>query len=99
MSMRAHIESKLDAAFGPALLEVVDESANHSRGQETHFKVTLVAAAFAGQRLLARHRQENALLADELKGAVHALAIHTYTPEEWAERVCAPASPECAHGH
>jgi BolA protein len=98
MSMRNHIEAKLQAAFDPPVLEVLDESANHSRGQETHFKVTLVTPRFAGQRLIARHRQVNDLLAEELR-RVHALAMHTYTPEEWSARTGAPASPDCAHGH
>jgi len=29
----------------------------------------------------------------------HALALHTYTPEEWATIDAAPASPTCAGGH
>ena len=99
MNIRSTIEQKLNAALEPAYLEVVDESSNHSRGQETHFKVTVAAQAFTGQRLIARHRQVNAALAAELAGPVHALAIHTYTPDEWRARMAtAPDSPECAHG-
>lgn len=97
MNMRAHLESKLASALAPAFLEVLDESANHSRGLETHFRVTLVTDAFAQQRLLARHRSVNAVLADELRGSVHALALHTYTTAEWAQRQQAPDSPACAH--
>ena len=98
MNMREHIQAKLAAALAPVTLEVLDESANHSRGSETHFKVTVVARSFEGQRLLARHRQINTLLADELKRGVHALAIHTFTPQEWEARRVSLASPECAHG-
>ena len=99
MSMRETIETKLRAALAPAWLEVIDESANHSRGSETHFKVTVAAEAFQGQRLLQRHRQVHAALAAELAGTVHALAIHTYSAAEWQARGAAvPASPECAHG-
>ena len=99
MSMRDIIEAKLRAALQPDFIDVVDESANHSRGAETHFNVTVVTDTFAGQRLLQRHRQVNAALAEELAGSVHALAIHTYAPREWrARQALAPASPECAHG-
>ena len=98
ISMREHIQAKLEAALRPAMLEVLDESANHSRGTETHFKLTVVAGSFEGQRLLARHRQINTLLADELKRCVHALAMHTFTPQEWEARRVSLASPECAHG-
>ena len=99
MNMRTHIESKLANALTPQWLEVLDESGNHSRGTETHFKVTVVAPVFAGERLIARHRRINGLLAEELRGSVHALAIHTYTPDEWAARQQAPDSPNCAHSH
>ena len=47
---------------------------------------------------LERHRRVNAALADELAGPIHALALHTYTPEEWAETVAAPDSPDCRGG-
>ena len=55
--------------------------------------------AFIGQRLIGRHRQVNGLLADALAGPVHALALHTYTPEEWTARgEQAFASPACRGG-
>lgn len=99
MTMRDTIETKLLAAFAPEYLEVIDESANHSRGRETHFKVTVAAEAFQGQRLLQRHRQVNATLAQELSGSVHALSIHTFSSGEWRERAGrVPTSPDCAHG-
>jgi BolA protein len=68
-------------------------------GSESHFKVTLVSDAFEGRRLLERHRAVNAALADELRDSVHALALHTLTPEEWFARGGAvPASPPCLGG-
>jgi BolA protein len=36
--------------------------------------------------LLARHRLINQILTDELSGPVHALAVHTYTTNEWLKR-------------
>jgi BolA protein len=98
VSVATEIEHKLQAAFAPSLLEVVNESHMHSvpPGSESHFKVTLVSDAFTGQRQVKRHQQVYAVLADELAGGVHALAIHTYSPAEW--QGAAPDSPACRGG-
>lgn len=101
MRIQDRIERKLAERFAPAHLEVVNESGNHNvpRGSETHFKVVLVAPAFEGLRLIARHRLVNETLAAELAGGVHALAIHTYTETEWRDRFgSAPLSPPCLGG-
>jgi BolA protein len=101
MSIQDRIIEKLDDAFELAHLEVVNESAGHNvpPGSETHFKVVLVAEAFSDQRLLNRHRAVNAVLAEELSGGVHALALHTYAPDEWKARFGdVPMSPPCLGG-
>ncbi|MFM8354774.1 MAG: BolA/IbaG family iron-sulfur metabolism protein [Gammaproteobacteria bacterium] len=101
MRMQESIEQRLADAFAPAHLEVVNESGNHNvpAGSETHFKVVLVASTFEGQRLIARHRAVNAVLAEALSGGVHALALHTYTETEWRARFgTAPMSPPCLGG-
>ena len=100
--IKDRIEEKLAAALDPAHLEVVNESGGHNvpEGSETHFKVVVVAPAFEGERLLARHRRINETLAEELASGVHALAIHTYTATEWRKRFgAAPMSPPCLGGH
>lgn len=84
------IARKLTQAFAPASLRVVDESdqhkghAGHHPGGQTHFRVYIVAQAFAGKTRLERHRMINQTLADEFAGGVHALAIHAATPDEGA---------------
>jgi BolA protein len=101
MTLKDTIELKLAEAFRPLHLEVVNESGNHNvlAGSETHFKVVVVAAEFGDQRLIARHRAVNAVLASELQGGVHALAVHTYTEPEWRARFgAAPLSPPCLGG-
>lgn len=95
------IESKIHQALNPDYLRVDNESYMHNvpAGSETHFKVVVVSRVFEGQRLLARHRQINELLMDELAGAVHALSMHTYTPDEWRSRQeSVPDSPNCLGG-
>lgn len=101
MSVRDTILAKLQQAFTPAHLEVENESHGHNvpRGSETHFRVVLACGAFEGKRAVARHQLVYAVLADELKGGVHALALHTYTPAEWdAQGGAAPQSPDCMGG-
>lgn len=101
MIQQQNIINKLSAGFALQHLDVVNESSNHNvpPGSESHFKVVLVSEAFAGQSRLARHRAIHELLAEELAGSVHALAVHTYTPEEWRARFGdAPMSPDCRGG-
>jgi BolA family transcriptional regulator, general stress-responsive regulator len=95
------IEQKLQAAFAPIHLEVINESHMHSvpPGSESHFKVVLVSDAFDGEKLIARHRRVNQVLRDELDGGIHALALHTLTPDDWFERGgSVAASPPCLGG-
>ena len=101
MSVQDSIEARLRAAYEPAHLEVVDESHQHNvpRGAESHFRVTLVADAFSGMKLVARHRDVYRTLGEELAGPVHALALHTYAPAEWQARgEDTPESPPCLGG-
>ncbi|MDP3977711.1 MAG: BolA family protein [Pseudomonas sp.] len=97
MSKLAQLQTAL-AALDPLHLEVLDESHMHSRGQETHYKAVIVSPAFAGLNAVKRHQKVYASLG-ELMSQVHALALHTYTPEEWAQQGAAPKSPTCQGGH
>ncbi|WP_339429560.1 BolA family protein [Pseudomonas taetrolens] len=96
MDMQHRIESAL-GALQPEHLSVLDESHMHSRGIQTHFKAVVVSEQFTGLNRVKRHQKVYAALGD-LMGEFHALALHTYTPEEWAEIGTAPASPTCAGG-
>ncbi|WP_018982860.1 BolA family protein [Salinimonas chungwhensis] len=101
MQVKSFIEQQLTDNLTPVFLEVLDESHMHNvpAGAQSHFKVTIVSDAFAGARLIGRHRKVNALLAEALEGPVHALALHTFTPEEWEKRGgTITASPQCLGG-
>jgi stress-induced morphogen len=95
------IHDRLIQAFAPSVLEVINESGNHSvpAGSETHFKVVIVSESFAGQSLVARHRAVNTALAQQLTNGVHALSIQALTAMQWSERGgVVPASPPCLGG-
>lgn len=92
MTIKEQITSKLQNAFSPQSLDVIDDSAQHAghlhhpggvddRG-ETHFTVSVVTNIFAGKTRLARHRMVNEALAEELSGPVHALVIDARAPGE-----------------
>ena len=87
------IREKLTSALSPSVLTIEDDSARHAGhhheggmdgrpGGESHFNLTIVSAAFAGQGRVARQRAVNAALAAELAGPVHALSIRALTPDE-----------------
>ena len=88
MTAKDNITKKLCEAFLPENLDVTDEShlheghSGHSPGGETHFRVYIVSPAFEGKSRIERHRMINAVLASELKGSVHALAIKAHAPGE-----------------
>ncbi len=99
--IRSELESRLATEFDLQHLEVINESDQHNvpENSQTHFKLVLVSSEFAGMARINRHRRINALVPDLLAGEVHALALHPYSPTEWAERFgAAPMSPPCLGG-
>jgi BolA protein len=94
------MEAKLKSALSPERLEIINEShlhAGHHHAEsghhatfdgtgETHFRIRIVAPSFAGMSRIERHRAVNAVLADELKTGVHALAIEAAAPGERTRR-------------
>ncbi|PSW19620.1 transcriptional regulator BolA [Photobacterium sanctipauli] len=99
--IKERIQEKLQDAFSPLHLEVINESYMHAvpEGSESHFKVVIVSAQFEGVRLIGRHRSVNGVLAEELANDIHALAMHTYTEAEWqGMSEGAPSSPNCMGG-
>lgn len=100
MNMQKTIEQKLIEAFEITHLEVENESHMHNvaPGSESHYKVTIVSEQFEGLMLIKRHRAVNEALKQELE-SIHALALHTMTPQEWFEKGGkAIDSPECMGG-
>ncbi|WP_420590330.1 BolA family protein [Bacterioplanoides sp.] len=98
VSVEQTISSKLQP-LEPEHLEIANESHMHSGpATDSHFKLTVVSDQFDGKRPVARHQLVYGLLADELAGPVHALALHLYTPQEWQQSGQAPDSPNCRGG-
>jgi stress-induced morphogen len=100
VSVAEQIEAKLRASLEPTQLEIINESSHHNvpAGSETHFKVVVVSRAFEGKGAVARHQLVYGVLADELKGGVHALTITPRTPDEWLASTAVAPSPPCLGG-
>jgi len=100
MSIQQTIESKLKQRFAPERLEVINESHLHAGHHhvesghhaefdgkgETHFRIRIVSQEFAPMSRIERHRAVNAVVADELKAGLHALAIEPSAPGEKTRR-------------
>jgi BolA family transcriptional regulator, general stress-responsive regulator len=88
MSAEFRMREALMVGLEPTRLDVVNESELHAGHRsspgtgESHFRLLIVSPKFAGLNRVARHRLVNALLAAELAGSVHALALSTYAPGE-----------------
>jgi acid stress-induced BolA-like protein IbaG/YrbA len=76
------IAERIKGALADAQVEVVDTT-----GTGDHFQATVVSAAFAGLPMVRQHQLVYAALQDKLAtGELHALALKTWTPEQWANR-------------
>jgi BolA family transcriptional regulator, general stress-responsive regulator len=87
MTVADEIVKRLGALF-PARLELLDESAKHAGhagaapGGNTHWKLTIVSAAFSGNPTVARHRMIYQALGDLMQNPIHALSISAKAPGE-----------------
>ena len=88
MSTEAAIRTKLMVGLEPTRLDVINESELHAGHRsspgtgESHFRIKVVSEKFTGKSRVERHRLINELLAEELAGRIHALAIQASAPEE-----------------
>jgi len=100
MTIQPQIESIIQSQFVPAHFELINESHMHAgKATESHFKLILVSEQFVGCSKVKRQQAVYKALAD-IMAQIHALGLHTYTPEEWqANQQQAPASPKCTGGH
>lgn len=91
MSVADDIRARL-AALRPESIELEDQSERHRghagyrAGGGTHWRLTIVAQAFAGQPTLARHRLVYQALGGLMRDPIHALAIDARAPGEPAAR-------------
>jgi stress-induced morphogen len=95
--MQSRISSLLSTKLKPTFLDVINESSQHARGNESHFKVIVVSNVFDGISLIDRHRMVNDAV-QEVYSQIHALSIIAKTPEQWNKNKEVLPSPPCLGG-
>ena len=81
MRIEDEMRDKLQAAFQPRELVIVDESEKHRghagyrEGGQSHFQVTIAADAFEPMNRIERHRAVHDALGKDLVGRIHALSL------------------------
>ncbi len=85
---RAAMQEALDTALHPSHLEIEDQSHLHrghagAKSGKGHFRIRVVAAAFDGCSLVARHRLIYTALASLMETDIHALSIEAQSPAEY----------------
>ena len=86
MTVTEQIRERL-AALAPEQIELIDESSKHAghagaRDGGGHFRLRIVASAFAGLRIMQRHRLVYDALGPLMKREIHALSIEAFAPGE-----------------
>ncbi len=94
------IEDQLLAAVvGPLAVsyhQLTNDSHKHSGpAQDSHFSLLLVSDQFVGLMPVKRHQLVYGLVGDLMNNPIHALALHCYTPQQWAQKNSMPAAPDC----
>ena len=99
MNRQERIENCIQKEFPEALgMELDNESSQHSRGEESHYRLVLVDKSFAGQSRVQRQRHVMALLKGEFDSGLHSLTLRLLTPEENQAQKSPLTSPGCL-GH
>ena len=83
----ALIRSRLEAAFAPDEIEIIDDSHRHAghagaRDGRGHFHVRILSRHFTGKRTLERHRMVYAALGPLMQTDIHALGVTATSPED-----------------
>jgi len=79
-----HVDNQL-------LIRLVEQSVSQSKvdvhlfSGNDHFEMRVVSPAFAGKSKVAQHQMVYQALGDHMRSRIHALALKTYTPEQWLQ--------------
>jgi stress-induced morphogen len=88
----SEIEKILKEKFSDSQIAVEDLT-----GTQDHFQVTLVSRDFEGLSMIEQHQKVYGALQEQMKEAIHALTLKTYTPEAWEKAKPNQAGPKGIH--
>jgi stress-induced morphogen len=72
------IQRKIEGSLQQSLVQVRDTT-----GTGDHFEAIVVSGAFSGKTMIEQHRMIYSILGPAMSGPIHALALRTFTPEQW----------------
>jgi BolA protein len=81
MTIAEEMRQRLESAFHPSRLEVLDESEEHRghggwrEGGGTHWRIRIAAPGLGALSRVDRHRAIHAALGPEVIGRIHAVAL------------------------
>lgn len=78
MFQASEIKRIIEAELPGATAVVIDEA-----NDGEHFVAEVVSPSFTGKGLVQQHQQVYKALGSLVGNAIHALALKTYTPEQW----------------
>jgi stress-induced morphogen len=55
-------------------------------GTQDHFQALVISPAFMGKSMVEQHQMVYQALGENMKQAIHALTLQTYTPEQWKNK-------------
>lgn len=99
MDTIANIKNILAEKIGATIVEIEDRSDLHKHHQgrmnapvgSGHYDAIIVADSFVGKTMMQQHRMVYAALADQMQTTIHALALKTYTLEQWQQLINNPS--------
>ena len=88
------ITTTLQEKIGATIVEIADRSDLHKHHQGRmnapvgggHYDAIVVAASFSGKTMMQQHRMVYEALSEQMQTTIHALALKTYTPEQWMQK-------------
>lgn len=75
------VESLLTQAFPGETVQV-----ENPQGDGEHYQVLIVSGQFQNKSMVEQHQMVYAALGGAMHSKIHAMALRTYTPEQWAKR-------------
>jgi stress-induced morphogen len=75
----SQVKEQIEAGIPDSIVKITDLT-----GGGDHYQAVVVSAQFAGKSLIQQHQLVYSTVSEAMaSGAIHALALKTYTPETW----------------
>jgi stress-induced morphogen len=75
----SQVKASIEAGIPDAIVQISDLT-----GGGDHYQAVVVSAQFSGKSTIQQHRLVYGTVREAMaSGAIHALALKTYTPETW----------------